>query len=72
MDTWAYAIIWMPVFLFVCINIAAPSILGNLSNPYATSDDFKMPIYAYVPIFTLLILGPVGSEIVCIFMNKKF
>jgi hypothetical protein len=69
---WVYAIIWMPVFLFVCINIAAPSIIANLSNPYATSDDYKMPIYVYLPIFIFLILGPVGSEIVRIFVNKKF
>jgi hypothetical protein len=62
----------MDASIFVCINIAAPSILGNLFNPYATSDDYKMPIYAYIPIFTLLILGPIGSEIIRIFVNKKF
>jgi hypothetical protein len=69
---WVYAIIWMPVFLFVGMNIAASSILEDLSNPYATSDDYKMPIYEYVPIFILLILGPLGSEIVRIFVNNKF
>lgn len=69
---WVYAVIWLPVFLFLCINLAAPSILKNLSNPYATSDDYKMAVYVYVPIFTLLIMGPVGSEMVRIFVNKKF
>lgn len=70
---WIYVIIWMPVFLFIGFNIAAPSMIEyDLANPYAPSEDYKMPIYEYVPIFILLILGPLGSEIVRVSVNKRF
>ncbi|VYU51430.1 hypothetical protein [Clostridium tertium] len=59
------------IFL-IGMNITAPSIDAYLSNISLTSEDYKMPIYEYVPLIILLIMGPLGSEIVRVFVNKRF
>jgi hypothetical protein len=69
---WIYYIIWAPVFLFITFNILGPSILEYLSNPYATSEDYKAPLHVYVLVIVLLTLGPVGSDAIRILVNKKF
>jgi hypothetical protein len=69
---WIYSIIWAPVFLFITLNLIGPSIIENLSDIYATAEDYKMPIHVYISIFTLLILGPVGSDVIRVLVNKKF
>lgn len=65
---WIYIIIWVPAFLFICINVLYPTLYAYLSNPYSNREEIKIPVFLYVLIFT----GPVGSDLVRIIINKKF
>lgn len=66
--SWIYAVLWVPVFFLAGIYIADPVIYAYLSNPYASREELKMPVIIYV----LLFAGPVGAELIRIYINKKY